>query len=486
MARTSILVIDDNEADFELVREVLPDSIVLTWAEDTNDARQCLLKSCFDLILLDHGLPGTNGLTFLNELMRDYPDCPVIMLTGREDPTLAISALQMGARNYLVKNEVFEHLIPALEEILAVPLSAKASSSDRFIDSAAKFYPRLLDTISDGCLVLDRDGIVTFANSAGQSFADFLPGSLLGRDILDAFSPRSKDEMRAELTRAQHSRMPLSSVFQAYLGDGVIDTPVRISMHTLHARECSFENAILIVYDLTEQVRARELRDDLVRAMVHDLRTPLDSIIGAVELLAHMHRGDNGSGELLGLIELSAGNMLGMINQILDVERLEHGTLPLTFGDGSLETLIRQAIRAQSHLASNKELTLECHIHSADVAVRMDSDLIRRVLQNLLANAIRHSPVGETVAVALSQPLEEADVDAHCLLVSVRDNGPGINTELAERLFEKFVRGSGGGSGLGLTFCKFAIEAHGGDIWFDTVPGQGTVFWFTLPSGTER
>lgn len=498
MVGKRVLVIDDNEADFDLVCEVLPDSLIPTWVECAEDARASLENHCYDLILLDHGLPDTTGLAFLGELMSEYPECPVIMLTGREDPSLALSALQMGARSYLVKNEIFDHLVLAAEEALNMPLSADPVDSDRFLDKAARFYPRLLETISDGCLVLDRVGIVTFANRAGQNFASFQPGSLLGRDVLDLFTDETRQEMRAELEQAQNSRIPLSSVFQARIGDDASSTPVRISLHTLHAEDGAHENSILIVNDLTEQVRARELRDDLARSMVHDLRTPLTAIVSAVELLAHMHKRDVQTGELLELIDLNLGNMLGLINQILEIERLEHGTLPLSICETSLEALVRQTVRAQSHLAASEQVTLECRINIASTTLRFDPDLIGRVLQNLLANAIRHSPAGETVTVEvvqefreqefrepvarMAQEFEEPTAEFAKVRVSVRDRGSGISAELADRLFEKFVRGRGGGSGLGLTFCKFAVEAHGGDIWFDSAPGKGTTFHFTLPS----
>ena len=486
MPPTSILVIDDNEADYWLVREIVPESIDLKWCETATNARAILLDETFDLILLDHGLPDTNGLAFLGDLMVQCPECPVIMLTGREDPTLALSALQMGAQNYLVKSEMLEHLIPALEEALAVSLQAQTPVSDRFIDTAARFYPRLLETISDGCLVLDREGVVTFANRAGQSYASFLPTSLLGRDILDIFSPGTIADMRAHLREAKYARAPIARVFESRLGNGENEMPVRVSLHTLHDSDGAFQNAILIVNDLTEQVRARELRDDLVRAMVHDLRTPLSSILSAVELLVRLQQSQGQAGELLALIELSAGNMLGLIEQILDVERLEHGTLPLSFKETSLQSLLRRALQVQSHLASDKHLKLACHVPADDATAVLDPDLISRVLQNLLANAIRYSPTGETIEVSLSRPpINGDDGDTRDWLISVADCGPGIEPALAGRLFDKFVRGVDGGSGLGLTFCKFVVEAHGGTIWFEAAPERGTVFSFTLPPAPD-
>ncbi len=142
--------------------------------------------------------------------------------------------------------------------------------------------------------------------------------------------------------------------------------------------------------------------------------------------------------------------------------------------------LLREVLPAQATLARNKRIRLESDLPANLPPVRADIVLIQRVLQNLIGNALKFTPEGGCVRVAAHLSIEEAATAE--VVISVRDNGPGIPPEIQSQLFQKFVTGGREeqGSGLGLAFCKLAVEAHGQRIWVESVPGTGAVFAFTL------
>jgi signal transduction histidine kinase len=171
--------------------------------------------------------------------------------------------------------------------------------------------------------------------------------------------------------------------------------------------------------------------------------------------------------------------MLELVNAILDIGRMESGQMPLEKSEVSLAELIAGVVESQLPLVAEKGLRLESEVPPDLPPAYADAALIERVLRNLIGNAIKFTSTGDIVRVAA-----RADMSGeHSIFVSVSDTGPGIPADIRELLFEKFVTGQQEerGSGLGLAFCKMAVEAHGERIWVESPPGGGTTFTFTLP-----
>ncbi len=492
MQRAKVLIIEDNEGDVDLVREVLEDRVELTWCASAREALEEIERSEFDLILLDQGLPDSNGLALLSDLVAARPDCSIVMLTGREDPTLALSALEIGAKRYLIKSEILEHLRPTVERLLSVDFAEPMQVGGRFMDTAEGFYPVLLETISEGCLVFDEDGIITFANGAAQAFTK-ASQSLLGTPILDLFAEGTRGRMVDALERLRQSEGPFALKFDARIQSKGSELPVRISMRSLQDGG-TLRNGLLIATDMSEQVRIQELRDDVVRAMLHDLRTPLQAIYSSVAFLddIDLSAEEEEARDCLSVIGLGTQQLLALVDQSLDIERFESGELPLSRSRTDLADHLDAAVKAQGVLTPNEAPDIVCAIKTDEPVGWFDSKLIGRVIQNLLGNAIRYTPRGEKIVAELERTRKPwangssgdgaPPADRDWLRVSVTDRGPGVSPEIAGRIFNKFVRGRNGGSGLGLTFCKIVVDAHGGAIWFEAGEPKGTRFIFEIPA----
>ena len=229
------------------------------------------------------------------------------------------------------------------------------------------------------------------------------------------------------------------------------------------------------------------LRDDLTHMIVHDLRTPLTSLLTGLQTLQYSERLDADDQEMLN-ISLSGGQtLLGMINDLLDVSKMEDGSLVLDKQSVQASALVAKALHQVEALAKEKHLTLKQEIPPDVPTFIGDEEKLRRTLVNLLGNAIKFTPLSGTITVAAQLKAQEQDT-ASSLVFSVRDTGEGIPSEAFERIFQKFGQvesrkaGRKMSTGLGLTFCKLVVEAHGGRIWVESELGQGSTFLFAIPA----
>jgi signal transduction histidine kinase len=236
-------------------------------------------------------------------------------------------------------------------------------------------------------------------------------------------------------------------------------------------------------------VELERLKESLFHMVIHDLRNPLMSIFGAVEIL---HRGPEGlSSEQTALVDMclrSCRELKGIIDSTLDIYRMEHGTLQLKKEPFEWKGLIDQIEPPFRMKSRDKRLQLSFSSEFEECRLCADRSMLTRVLSNLLDNAIRHTPEGGRIRV-----LSRSNMSNRSLWVSVHDSGSGIPKQDHHKIFDRFAQlpqtqadGRTGACGLGLTFCKMAVEAHHGRIWVESEgDGAGATFCFELPTGQQ-
>ncbi len=238
---------------------------------------------------------------------------------------------------------------------------------------------------------------------------------------------------------------------------------------------------LLALRDVTQEREAERLRETLTHTLIHDLRNPLAAIFGALELLGEALADAPQHAELLRLAQANAERQLRLISGILDVSRLEQGALPLERAALSLSSVISNALRLAEPSARAHSVELHGVLPAGLPEVWADGDLLARVLDNLLSNAIRATPRGGQVRVS-ADVVPGGAPGGRVARVSVSDTGPGVPEAVRGRLFQKFSAGPRQGTGLGLAFCRLVVEAHGGFIWLEeTAPGSGATFVFSTP-----
>jgi len=236
--------------------------------------------------------------------------------------------------------------------------------------------------------------------------------------------------------------------------------------------------------DLTKLKKLEELRDNLTHMIIHDMRSPLMVVSGSFELVLNEPDGLNASQvDMLKLGDSSCRGVIDMVSSLLDISRMESGQMPINRTLCELDRMAQAAVESMTVLSVEKGQTLR--VTGTAARCHADHALLDRVFVNLLGNAIKFTPDGGTIEVNVVM----AEGKVRC---EVRDSGKEIPRQYQKRIFEKFGQvesrkeGKMNSTGLGLTFCRLAVEAHGGQIGVVSSAGKGNTFWFTLPVGEER
>jgi signal transduction histidine kinase len=229
--------------------------------------------------------------------------------------------------------------------------------------------------------------------------------------------------------------------------------------------------------------QAIRARDDVLGIVAHDLRSPLNAITTSASLLLRQPTQDEQLRRHLGLIRRSSQQMERLIQDLLDVTRIEAGNLVLEQRSEDVAALVKEASDMFDDAAREKQLRLECHVEEDVPAVYADRFRVLQVLSNLLGNALKFTPAGGMVTLRAAR---DGGPDVR---FSVSDSGPGIPEEQRAHIFDRFWQAretAHTGVGLGLSIARAVVEAHGGRIWVDSRPGEGSTFSFTLPAASHE
>lgn len=261
------------------------------------------------------------------------------------------------------------------------------------------------------------------------------------------------------------------------------DKPVLV-----RARRIQLEGRTVIEWieqDMTTQMELEQLRRDLTAMVYHDLRGPMQTILGSIYKLGDVLR-NHENPAVLTLLQLGirgTRQLERMVDSLLDVQRLEEGSAILDTKSVELRVLLTDAVQLMHPIAAQSNQRLHIEVEDHLPAALIDGDMIMRVVINLLQNACKYTPDEGTITLSAQNKGEH-------LLISVKDSGPGIPSNMKSQIFDKFSRvkykGAPKGVGLGLAFCRLAVEAHGGQIWVESEIGHGAEFIFTLPTTSPQ
>jgi len=337
----------------------------------------------------------------------------------------------------------------------------------------------VLSSIEDGLVVFDTNLKVSAINPAARRMldleftecttlgcADMLPGSsicdMIRKTMETGAQPSVPEEQRIlTFSQGEHTHHYLFSV-----------TAIR-------GRDRSLTGTVLLLRDVTRLREVERLKSEFIMAASHELRTPLTSMGMSIDLL--LERGTSGLAqkdiELLQAAHEEVHRMKALVNDLLDLSKIEAGKIELEFSRVSVRTLFERVRTLFGSQLEAKNVQLELELSDDLPEIRADANKITWVLTNLVSNALRYVSDRGHIQLLASQT-------GPYVHISVRDDGPGIPLEYQTRIFRKFVQVEGretDGSGLGLAICKEIVRANGGTIWVESVPGQGSTFTFTVP-----
>jgi PAS domain S-box-containing protein len=372
---------------------------------------------------------------------------------------------------------------------------------------AERRFRELLENAPDAILQADSSGTIVIANRTAELMFGYRHDELVGVavDTLvpDAARPRHSAHREAFAASGVTRPMGLGLDLRARRKDGT-EIPVEISLSPIRTK--SGVNVAAVIRDVTERKRAEQqihsleqsymaelearhkeserlnrLKSEFLASVSHELRTPLHTIIGFAELLGEEREGplNEKQRRFLTHIQADSEHLLELINDVLDLSRIEAGGLTLRTEAFSLRSAISEAVNAIRSQASAKPVAVREGI-IPEIDVLADPVRVKQILYNLLSNGVKFTQAGGEVAVS-------AELRGASITICVADTGLGIPIEQRALIFDKFYQvgnttaGVRQGTGLGLTICKQLVELQGGTIWVESEPGIGSRFYFTLP-----
>jgi PAS domain S-box-containing protein len=341
------------------------------------------------------------------------------------------------------------------------------------LQQAHRHYQELFEDSIDPILITDGEGRVLEGNRPAVKISGY-SNQELHKLSIDQLHNVNWDKVGAKFkTLKEDIDTNYESVLHMQHGGTI---PVEV-----HARRVRFEGTDSlqwILRDITARKELDALRDDMTHMIYHDLRSPLGNIVASLQMLSSLVEKDETIQTMLTIASNSTTRIQRLINSLLDINRLEAGQQIVDQQAVDLAVLIEEAIYNVEPTATGRQQTIHKDVSADLPKLWVDTDMIQRVLINLLENAIKFTPSKGNVEIGACD-------DNGWVKVWIKDNGPGIPNTDHERVFEKFTRLHGrdkpGGLGVGLAFCRLAVQGHGGRIWVKSEAGKGTTFWLTLP-----
>jgi PAS domain S-box-containing protein len=347
---------------------------------------------------------------------------------------------------------------------------------------AQEIFRLAVDACPGGVVMIDSGGKIAVVNAEAEHMFGYRSHELVGRSV-DMLVP---ERLRPQYVRflqqldiqSDGRRIALRRDLFGLRKDGS-EFPVEVGFNPLRTREGPV--VLAVVVDISERMQMERLKDEFVSTVSHELRTPLTSIAASLGLLSGAAQFDlpPTAKRLIAIAHSNSERLVRLINDILDIEKIESGSVSFDLERVEVAALVAQTIEANRALADECGVRLRLDA-SGRHEVRADPDRLMQVVTNLLSNAIKFSPRAAEVDVSIASRNDR-------VRISVRDHGPGIPESFRHHVFEKFAQadataaGSKGGSGLGLSIVKQIVLRHEGEVGFLDAPGGGTIFYAELP-----
>lgn len=337
----------------------------------------------------------------------------------------------------------------------------------------------IIENLTDGILLLNRKDEVEVVSPPVVDYLRKEKEELIGKNVFEFFSGEDFKPFREKLVDEDKKRIK-----QLFRQEISIGNRLDLEVTTIFLKDETQDKGVLIIFhDITRDKLVERMKTEFVSISAHQLRTPLSAIKWTIRMVLDGDAGELNAEQkdLLEKTYVSNERMIALINDLLNVSRIEEGRFLYKQEPGQLEDIVKTIVDSSQELLKMKKISLSMDIPQEKLPkVNIDKEKMELAVQNLLENAAKYTPEGGSILISIEK--HEAEV-----VFKIKDTGVGIPESEHERIFTKFFRGDNvikmetEGSGLGLYTTRNIIDAHRGKIWFESTEGKGTTFYFSIP-----
>ena len=492
--KVEILLIEDNLGDAGLIEEMLEEFADFPYelknVETLNEGLSLLKERPFDVIMTDLRLPDSDGINTFLDIHAKTSRIPIIILTALNDEKIGIDAVKKGAQDYLVKGQVDGRLLKR-----SIQYSIERKKAEDKIKSLAN----IVESSNDAIIIKSLDGIITSWNKGAEQVYGYSAKEIIGRPILIIEPDSLKGEIE-QLGEMVKQGKKIQHYETSRLKKDGTTINVSVSLSPIFDQSGNFVAISCIAGDITEKKIAEKLlqekqmaevanltKSEFLATISHELRTPLNSIIGFSDMLYEQIYGELNKKQLrsVGNISKSGKHLMNLINNILDISKIEAGKMELDYKDFELATQLNMIRNILLHIADKKNIKIEIDMDSNLSRIHADEDKFVQIMYNLVDNAIKFSCENSLVKIGARKKGDLVEI-------TVKDTGIGIKVEDQNKLFKPFSQidsfssRKSQGTGLGLSLVKQIVQLHGGYVWFRSNPSKGSVFAFAIPINNNK
>jgi PAS domain S-box-containing protein len=506
----NLLLVEDSEDDaqlilFELRR--LGYEAEIERVETAESMRSALKEKTWDLIISDYSMPAFNAPKALDVLDASGLDLPFIIISGTIGEEHAVEALKAGANDFLVKGK-FARLGPAIErELREAETRRERKKAEDMRAADERRFRALIENAPDGITVVDAKGIVTYVSPSVEHILGYSQVEALGQAAIKYVHPKDRSRLLRQLaqpTREQSRALVqyrfrhkdgswrwLESTSSNLIADSGAEAIV-FNYRDVTERKQAEETIQQYANELERRVeertleltRANRAKDEFMATMTHELRTPLNSILGLSESLLEQRRDPLSEYQQrsLKIIESSGQHLLELINDVLDLSKVEAGMLEYYPQVVDVNALCRSSLVMIKEQAAGKSIRLVHEEDQSGLKIYADPRRLKQILVNLLTNAVKFTPDHGRVTLEV-----HADIEDDRVQFDVIDTGIGIAEEDLKKLFQPFVQIDSSlnrrfdGTGLGLALIQKLTDLHGGSIRVESKVDMGSRFTVNIP-----
>lgn len=510
LSNIRILLIDDDEEDFLLTRDIVEEiehfAMKIDWVDNYETAMQTILADRHDVYLVDYRLGARDGLTLIQEALTAGCQAPMILLTGQDDLEVDAKAMKIGAADYLVKSQISADLldrsirysikqaktlrqIQHMNQELEHRVQERTKDLERVVDelqTSEQLYSSIANQFPFGVImILDRN--MEFVLLDGQDVRHFTlnQDELLGKKAYELVTKEKQPIMEYYLRRVREGEQltfdfEIGAHTYGFRGTpltdrhGDIDKILVVAINITQQKEVerNYKNA------LAKEKQLNELKSRFISMASHEFRTPLSTILTSVSLINRYQSSEEQPkrDKHIKRIKSNVSNLTGILDDFLSLSKLEEGKVIVTPVRFNLKNFLQELTEEMYGVAkSGQQIMVE---YTGDHVVCLDRRLLKNVLINLISNATKYSAPGGPITV-------NTDISDPYIRISVRDEGIGIPEEEQIHLFERFYRAHNAtniqGTGLGLHIVRKYVSLMEGRVEFESMLSEGTTFTLTFP-----